>query len=814
MGDWKVLLPEAGTNYVLNPTGMASTNVTAVGAGTPTQVTTYSYLGYKCHRLVTAGDNQGAYYTLSALANAIHYVTLRINTASDLATFDISLDNAEFYDMALVKTEGSWYVYGLQVSAAKSSGSTKLYIQQKGDAGGDPLNLFIGHIQVEQNTYATTPITGDLKGFTTNGYYWNGTPNASSSTRTAQERSGGKEVDLDTTYSFKVKYGLGSGMPPVTHHTQGMALLPGALYQGSKVEPRVLDLVSVTKASTASTVSAARKNFINAVKSDRVTPEQPVVFVYYGANSTKPIKFNAYYDSGMEFQLNSGVTDQPTARFICYDPFGYEFGTGSAALTTSSSVADADYVIRKVSGTWYNVSTDYDGTVYALATGADGSVYIAGSFTQAAPNPDIDYISKWNPYSSALSALTGGTGSGTNGSVYALAAAPNGDIYLGGSFTLAGGIANTVRVAYWDVSASEFVAMSTGIDNGTVYCLCADQSGNIYIGGNFTNAGGDDEADYIAIWGGTTIDELLNGTAGADAPIHDMAITPNGDLYVVGEFANIGGVAAAGVAKWNGAAWSALGAGLTGSDAHGYSIAIDAAGNIYVGGDFTAADGVSCLNIAKWNGKTFEPLGSGLGTGTCRTLFFYESLLYAGGDFDTAGGLTLADTMAIWNGTTWVHIDANIGGMTNIYAIMKNTNGLYIGGAFTGTTTAAYLNTVTNNGSTAAYPVIKIYRAEDGTSAVLEFIKNETTGDTLWCNYSLLKGETLTIDFTPGNRSIKSNFFGDVWRAILRPSDLSSFRLLPGANSISVFVNPTDAPTITAWAEWPTTHWAADTVAA
>jgi hypothetical protein len=800
MGAWSCILPEQGTNLCLNPTGMGAGNVTDVAGGTGTFVTTYSYFGYKCHRLVTAADNTGAYYDLSALANAIHYVTLRIHSASDISPmFDCSLDNATWTNPTLLATEGDWYVYGYQAAAAEANASTKLYIEQDG-AGA--CNIFIGHIQVEENTYTTTPITGDRKGFTDSGYYWNGSAHASSSTRSSQERSGGKVVDLDSTYSFKVKYGLGSGMPPITHHTQGMALLPGALYQGHKVEPRVLDLVSSTRANTVATVSAARKNFINAIKMDRVSPEQPVVFRYTGVNEDKPIDFHAYYDSGMEFQLSSGVVDQPVARFIAYDPFGYEVHTESAILTTSATVTDADCIVRKVDGAWYNVSTDFNSDVRAIIKGQDGCIYFAGGFTNVG-DANGDNIVKWDPYSETLISL----GTGTNNDVYALAVAPNGNIYLAGLFTLAGGVANTAHIAKWTGTA--FEPLATGI-NGTPYTMAFGNDGTLYIGGDYLNAGGDANADNICKWTGAAF-ASIGGVAGADNFVYDIAIAPNGDIYATGQFHNIGGVAANHIAKWNGTAWSALGTGL---DDAGEALAIDQAGNVIVGGRFSNANGVACAYIAKWNGKTFVPLGSGVNNTVYELSFNENGILYASGYFTIAGGLSLTDKMAMWNGTTWAHLDIELPGDPIVYTIAPINQNTYIGYDTAGTATASYLNTITNNGSTTAYPVIKINRADDGTSAVLEWIKNETTGTTLWCDYSLLGGEELEISLTPGNRYIRSNYFGIVWRAVLRSSDFSAFNLLPGENKISVFVNPTGAPTITAWMEYPIAHWSSDGVAA
>ena len=40
--------------------------------------------------------------------------------------------------------------------------------------------------------------------------------------------------------------------------------------------------------------------------------------------------------------------DKPVARFICYDPFGYEVHTESMSLTSSTTVANADKIISKI----------------------------------------------------------------------------------------------------------------------------------------------------------------------------------------------------------------------------------------------------------------------------------------------------------------------------------------------------------------------------------------------------------------------------------------------------------------------------------
>ena len=146
---------------------------------------------------------------------------------------------------------------------------------------------------------------------------------------------------------------------------------------------------------------------------------------------------------------------------------------------------------------------------------------------------------------------------------------------------------------------------------GRVFALA--HSGSIlYVGGNFTNAGGV-PANYIAQWNGSTWSAL--GT-GANAPIQSMAIAPNGDLYVGGDFTNVGGVSVSALARWNGSAWSDVGGGVDYVDPTTTpridSLAFDAAENLYVGGTFDQA-GTGLLpvrNIAKWNGSNWSAVGA------------------------------------------------------------------------------------------------------------------------------------------------------------------------------------------------------------
>jgi hypothetical protein len=95
------------------------------------------------------------------------------------------------------------------------------------------------------------------------------------------------------------------------------------------------------------------------------------------------------------------------------------------------------------------------------------------------------------------------------------------------------------------------------------------------------------------------------------------------------------------------------------------------------------------------------------------------------------------------------------------------------------------------------YPTLSVKRS-GGTSAVLKWLENVQTGKRIYLNYSLVDGETVMIRFRPGEREIRSDYFGKVWRAALRNSDIGEFYLLPATNNLEIFVETAGSPTMDA----------------
>src|SRR5262249_46286815 len=157
--------------------------------------------------------------------------------------------------------------------------------------------------------------------------------------------------------------------------------------------------------------------------------------------------------------------------------------------------------------------------------------------------------------------------------------------------------------------------------------------------------------------------------------IYDLAFV--GDtLYAAGQFTNVDGVAANGLAKWDGTNWSSVGfSGIANC------LAVDG-GNLYVGGTFaTNLSGLGLTNIARWDGNNWSALSGGL-AGPPYIVYAIAAtngLVYAGGIFVASSGSSLITNVAVWNGSSWSGLGANPN--VAIYSLALNGPTLYASGS-------------------------------------------------------------------------------------------------------------------------------------
>jgi type IX secretion system substrate protein len=284
---------------------------------------------------------------------------------------------------------------------------------------------------------------------------------------------------------------------------------------------------------------------------------------------------------------------------------------------------------------------------------------------------------------------------GTNGTIYA-AVVFNDILYVGGDFTIAGGVTAN-RIASWN--GAMWSPLGTGMDN-TVRALTVLGT-NIVAGGDFTTAGGN-PANYIAQWNGTT---WTNFAIGMNGVVHALTVgfTP-ANLCAGGGFTTAGGNSTLRLARWTGSGWTAIGTGTNDTVYAMVPSPFVSATEIIVGGKFTLTGSSATVNrVGRWNTSTFvSGLGTGISDGAVFALAGYGANLYVGGSYTLIGGNPVS-RIAYWNNSSWFNVTSGVN--NTVYSLIPSSTVipgsslLIIGGLFTTAGSLAANSIATWNGS-------------------------------------------------------------------------------------------------------------------
>jgi len=483
-------------------------------------------------------------------------------------------------------------------------------------------------------------------------------------------------------------------------------------------------------------------------------------------------------------------------------------------------VADfpAEFIVKRdPNGNWVkwtgsayaSLITGLNGAVFCMAEGPDGKIYAGGSFTDADGITGGSYLRRWNPRSEAWEAVV----AGVNNIVNCMAFDANGDLYIGGNFTNLGSANGNRIIKITDLDGTPIAnALGTGT-NGSVYTIAIAPDGDVYVGGLFTSAGGVANTAHIAKWNGTAWSPLATGL---NNEVYTLAFAPSGDLYIGGSFTN---TAYPYLCKWNGASFSVVGTN-TDIDARVMCLTFGALGDLYVGGAFTNAGGIANADyIARWNGASWSALGTGT-NGIVYEIVVDSGKVYVSGSFTTAGGLAITDRVAVYSNGAWQPFDIDLPGTASVHSVLLASDGsLYVGGAFTTAGTAGTPNAECGivsdrvftigvaSASANTYPFISV--SGPGT---LQAITNYTTGKSvMFDGLTLNAGEWISLNFDPLRLKFQGGWTGrgNLMRYVIPGSDYGDFYLKPGSNALSLFM--TEATTDSgATIVWSPKFWGLD----
>lgn len=187
--------------------------------------------------------------------------------------------------------------------------------------------------------------------------------------------------------------------------------------------------------------------------------------------------------------LQGGTNGFVSVMAVGPDGFLYVGG----GFTAAGGVA-ANNIARWDGVGWHPLGTGLERSDGALpspesmAFDSRGDLYVGGFFTIAG-GFDAPFVARWEPATSSWHPL----GSGTDGQVHTLATDPDGSVYAGGWFTTAGGIPANY-VARWNPATATWQPMGSGVSSGSgvpvVFSMLAHPDGVLYVGGAFRVAGG------------------------------------------------------------------------------------------------------------------------------------------------------------------------------------------------------------------------------------------------------------------------------------------------------------------------------------
>jgi len=333
-------------------------------------------------------------------------------------------------------------------------------------------------------------------------------------------------------------------------------------------------------------------------------------------------------------------------------------------------------------GSWEELDEDFlNGQVFDIARASNGNIYFGGSFSQAG-NITTNNIAVWNETNG-----WSGLGTGSNRTINALIIGPNDNLYVGGSFTEIGGISAN-NIAVWN--GTNWSNLGSGAD-GPVLSMEIEDTGFIYVGGVFESFG-TIQTRNIGFWDGTQWNPLIDNLTsinGTNNEIRSLHFDESGVLYVGGNFDEAGGNSANRIATWDGSNWSTLGVGTSGFVEAITSTSTD----IFVGGNFAIAGNLTVNRIARWNLANAEwlPIENGVNNNV-NALIHDGNYLYAAGTFNVAfnnSGNIIVDNISRWslnNGWEAMGSNTQVGVDVKINAIDltvdNNTTKMYAVGNF------------------------------------------------------------------------------------------------------------------------------------
>jgi len=277
---------------------------------------------------------------------------------------------------------------------------------------------------------------------------------------------------------------------------------------------------------------------------------------------------------------------------------------------------------------------------------------------------------------------------GASPSVLCVTSDATGNVYIGGSFSQFGGVpADRVAKLFADGTLDAAFTSTVGLVGNDVKAIAVQSDGKILIGGNFTSVGGVPRTYLARLNADGSLDEGF--APSLNLPVFCLALQADGSIIVGGQFFSPGFTRRGLVRLFtDGTIDPSFNTGA-GANNTVYDLDIDPSGLIAIAGAFTSYGGVSANHVLLLDGTGSVHAGFVPGLGLDGPAYAIETFtggrILVGGEFDQVNG-TPSPALAClaYDGT--LHPGMTTTGFStsaSVVAIVDDINGLpLIGGSF------------------------------------------------------------------------------------------------------------------------------------
>src|ERR1035441_10610116 len=336
----------------------------------------------------------------------------------------------------------------------------------------------------------------------------------------------------------------------------------------------------------------------------------------------------------------------------------------------------------------FNPGSGANHGVVSVALATNGDVLIGGGFTLV-NGQSRNNVALLNPDGSLDSGFF--PGQGEYGDVNSVAIDPSGHIYIGGDFVSYNGITRNCLARLRNDGSLDLgwpnVSFGLGLSAG-LSLVQAQTNGRVLVLGQFYQVNGVSRWNLARLNTDGSLDTNFNPTAGVtDGVINAFVVQPDGNVIIAGSFTTNSPVSRQYIARVSpsGVLDSTFNAGFIGGDGIA-TVGMQADGKVIVAGNFSSINGYSRIGIARLNTDGTVDTSFVFPPGISIASLPVQVTVLSSGKLLLAGFLANGNYLGLFQLNSDGSLDSTFNAQANssVYAFAIQPDGkLVVGGAFT-----------------------------------------------------------------------------------------------------------------------------------